>query len=377
MQSLLAALTARTDTIVADLMEWCACESPSSDGVATSRMAAIVALHMGNHGADVTLLPGERHGALVRASWPGPAGAAPVLLLGHHDTVHPLGSLARNPVRVEDGRLYAPGSYDMKGGLLLAVAALATLTADGHTLPRPVVFISTADEEVGSLDSRALIEETARGAAAVLVLEPAARNGALKTARKGTGMYTVVARGQASHAGVDHTAGISAITELAHQVIALAGLTNYANGVTVNVGQVQGGTATNTVAAEATALIDVRVPTDGDARRLDAAILSLQPVLPGAKLEVTGYMDRPPMERNPGTVRLFELAHRLGAEIGLDLQEIATGGASDGNLTAALGVPTLDGLGVCGDGAHTDHEWVSIADIAPRGAVLAGLLSHL
>ncbi len=377
MQDLLAALTAQTEALVEDLLVWCAVESPSTDPAATTRMAEIVGAYMAARGAQVDVVPGRAHGALVRAGWPGPADAAPILLLGHHDTVHPLGSLAHNLPRVEQGRCYGPGGYDMKAGLLMAGAALHALIATSRPLPRPVVLISTADEEIGSYDSRALIEGTARQAAAVLVLEPAAGTGALKTARKGTGMFTVTTQGRAAHAGVDHAAGVSAIAELAHQILALTALTDYQRGVTVNVGQISGGTAVNTVAAEATAHVDLRVTTWDDARRISDRILGLQPVLPGAVVTVTGGVDRPPMERPPGTVRLFDLARRLGREIGLDLQETATGGASDGNLTAALGVPTLDGLGACGDGAHTDHEYVTIADLAPRTALLASLLLHI
>jgi glutamate carboxypeptidase len=377
LQQLLAALEARIDTLVADLLAWCAVESPSDDAAATTHMAEMLGTYLAAHGARVEVRPGVRHGALVHAAWSGPAGAAPILILGHHDTVHPLGSLARNPPRVEAGRLYGPGGYDMKAGLLMAGAALRALQEVGQPLARPVILISTADEEIHSHDSRALIEETARDAAAVLVLEPAAKDGALKTARKGVGLFTVTARGRAAHSGVDHPAGVSAIREIAQQVLALEALTDYARGVTVNVGLLRGGTAVNTVPAEATARVDLRVATLGDAERMNARIHALRPVTPGATLEVEGEIERPPMERLPGTVRLFALARRLGAEIGLDLHETATGGASDGNFTAALGIPTLDGLGACGDGAHTDHEYVRIADLAPRAAVLAGLLAHI
>jgi glutamate carboxypeptidase len=377
LQDLLAALTAQTEALVEDLLVWCAVESPSTDPATTTRMAEIVGAHMAARGAQVDVVPGQAHGALVCAKWPSPGDAEPILLLGHHDTVHRLGSLDHNLPRVEGGRCYGPGGYDMKAGLLMAGAALHALTAAGRPLPRPVILISTADEEIGSYDSRALIEETARRAAAVLVLEPAAGNGALKTARKGTGMFIVTTQGRAAHAGVDHAAGVSAIAELAHQILVLSALTDYGRGVTVNVGQIIGGTAVNTVAAEATAQVDLRVTTWDDARRISDRILGLQPVLPGATVAVTGGVDRPPMERPPGTVRLFDLARRLGREIGLTLQETATGGASDGNLTAALGVPTLDGLGACGDGAHTDHEYVTIADLAPRTALLASLLLHI
>ncbi|HMA38198.1 MAG TPA: M20 family metallopeptidase [Chloroflexia bacterium] len=377
MQDLLTALGAQTETLVQTLLAWCALESPSGDPAATSQMAAVLAAYLAARGAQVDVVPGGVHGAQVRATWPGPADRAPILLLGHHDTVHAHGSLARNPPRVTAGRAYGPGGYDMKAGLLLAAAAVAALEATGRPRSRPIILISSADEEIGSQDARPGIEQAARPAAAVLVLEPAAADGAVKTARKGNGMFTLVARGRAAHAGVDHAAGINAITELAHQVLALSALTDYGAGTTLNVGQIRGGTTINTVAAEAVAHVDVRATTLAHAAQISRQILALRPVLPGATLDVTGEFDRPPMERSPGTLRLFGLAQALGREIGLALRETATGGASDGNFTAALGVPTLDGLGACGDGAHTDHEYVQIADLAPRAALLAGLLTRI
>ncbi|MDQ2807764.1 MAG: M20 family metallopeptidase [Chloroflexota bacterium] len=377
MQTLLAQLIAQTDALVADLGAWCALESPSDDAAATGRMAALVAAHMVAGGAAVTQHPGTAHGPLVEARWAGPAGVAPILLLGHHDTVHPLGSLARNPVRVEAGRIYGPGGYDMKAGLLMAAAAVRALQAGGHALPRPVILLSTSDEEIGSNDSRACIETLARDAAAVLVLEPCAADGALKTARKGVGMFRLTAQGRAAHAGVDHAAGVSAIGELAHQILALHALTDYVRGVTVNVGLLHGGSADNTVAAEAVAHVDVRLPTQADVATLIPHIQGLQPVLPGARLLVQGGLNRPPMERGPGTARLFALAQAIGVDLGLTVRETATGGGSDGNFTAALGTPTLDGLGAHGDGAHTDSEYVTIAELAPRTALLAGLLLRI
>ncbi len=373
---LLTATQQQVDLIVETLLGWCAVESPSSDPAATTHMARHVAAYMAARGAQVTLVPGTTTGSLVEAVWEGGPGK-PILLLGHHDTVHPAGSLAANPPRVVDGRCYGPGSYDMKAGLLMAGAALHALFSLGWTPRRPVILLSTADEEISSVESRDRIETLARGAEAVLVLEPAFMHGELKTARKGVGTFRLVVRGKSAHAGGAHELGASAITELAHQALRLAALTDYARGVTVNVGQVAGGTAVNTVPSSATAVIDVRVRAAEDARWITDQIMALQPVLPGTTLEITGAVNRPPMERLPGTVRLFELARTLGREIGLELQETATGGASDGNLTSALGIPTLDGLGACGNGAHTDEEYVLIDHLAPRSAVLAGLLCHL
>ncbi|MFZ1707594.1 MAG: M20/M25/M40 family metallo-hydrolase, partial [Anaerolineae bacterium] len=228
-----------------------------------------------------------------------------------------------------------------------------------------------------STDSRPLIEALARQAEAVLVLEPAFYGGELKTARKGVGTFTIRALGRASHAGGAHELGINAIVELAHQVRALTGLTDYERGITISVGLIQGGSAVNTVPAAAEMQVDARVWRLEDAAWVNQQVYALRPHLPGASLQIIGGVERPPMERLPGTVRLFELARRLGQEIGLELVERAVGGASDGNFTAALGIPTLDGLGVCGDGAHTDEEYVLIGQLAPRAAVLAGLLLNV
>lgn len=376
MQSLLHVLTAKQNQLIHDLLAWCALESPTNDAAATTRMAQTVAAHLRARRAQVEILPGQVNGSMVRATWAGGAGK-PILLLAHHDTVHPIGSAQKNRPRVENGRVYGPGAYDMKGGILLAAAAIEAVHSLGRVLPRPIVLLSTADEEMGSADSRPLIETLAQQAEAVLVLEPAFANGELKTARKGVGTFTIKALGRASHAGAAHELGINAIVELAQQVQTLTALTDDARGITVNVGLIQGGTAVNTVPAVAEMQVDTRIQHQEDAAWLTDQVYALRPYLPGASLSISGGVERPPMERLPGTVRLFELARRLGQAIGLDLSERAVGGASDGNFTAALGIPTLDGLGVCGDGAHTDEEYVLIASLAPRAAVLAGMLLNL
>ncbi|MFZ1471817.1 MAG: M20 family metallopeptidase [Anaerolineae bacterium] len=376
MRQLLQHIAAHQDQLIRDLLAWCALESPSNNPAATTRMAQMAAGHLAAAGAAVEIIPGQVNGSMVQATWAGGDGK-PLLLLAHHDTVHPIGSLARNPSRVEDGRVYGPGSYDMKGGALLAAAALAAIRSLGRPLPRPVILLSTADEELSSTDSRPLIEALARQAEAVLVLEPAFYGGELKTARKGVGTFTIRALGRASHAGGAHELGINAIVELAHQIQTLTALTDYARGITISVGLIQGGSAVNTVPAAAEMQVDARVWRLEDAAWVNQQVYALRPHLPGASLQISGGVERPPMERLPGTVRLFELARRLGQEIGLDLVERAVGGASDGNFTAALGIPTLDGLGVCGDGAHTDEEYVLIGQLAPRAAVLAGLLLNV
>lgn len=299
-------------------------------------------------------------------------GSEPIVLLCHHDTVWPVGTLARLPYRVETDRVTGPGSYDMKAGIVQAAFALERARPK-----RPVVILSTSDEEVGSASSRALIEETARHARAVLVLEPAASGGALKTARKGVADFVLEIDGRAAHAGVEPEKGISAIEEMAHQVLALKALADPAAGTTINIGVVHGGTRPNVVAAQARADIDVRFTRASEAARIAAAIESLQPRLAGARLRIRRGVDRPPMERSPGVARLAELAQRLAGELGFLLPETSTGGGSDGNFTAALGVPTLDGLGPNGGGAHADSEHLLVESWLQRTELLRLLIEAL
>jgi glutamate carboxypeptidase len=299
-------------------------------------------------------------------------GAQPIVLLCHHDTVWPEGTLARLPYRIDGDRVTGPGSYDMKAGIVEAAFALEQARPK-----RPVVVLSTSDEEIGSASSRALIEETARQAAAVLVLEPAATGGAIKTARKGIADFILEVDGRAAHAGVEPEKGVSAIEELAHQVLAVKALANPANGTTVNVGVVRGGTQPNVVAAQARAEIDVRFTRASEADRIVAAIQGLQPRLEGAHLRISGGVDRPPMERSPGVVRLAQLAQRLAGDVGFSLTETSTGGASDGNFTAAMGVPTLDGLGPDGGGAHADSEHLLVESWLQRTELLRLLIDAL
>ncbi len=299
-------------------------------------------------------------------------GAEPIVLLCHHDTVWPEGTLARLPFRVDGDRVTGPGSYDMKAGIVEAAFALERAQPR-----RPVVLLSTSDEEVGSGSSRALIEETARHACAVLVLEPAASGGAMKTARKGIADFILEIDGRAAHAGTEPEKGISATVELAHQVLALNLLAHPASGTTINVGVVRGGTRPNVVAAQAHAEIDVRFTRASEAERVVAAIRGLQPKLAGARLRISGGVDRPPMERSPEVVRLAQLAQGLAAKAGFALSETSVGGASDGNFTAAMGVPTLDGLGPDGGGAHADSEHLLVGSWLQRTELLRSLIDAL
>src|SRR3982075_849393 len=299
-------------------------------------------------------------------------GPQPILLLCHHDTVWPDGTVARLPYRIDGDRVTGPGSYDMKAGIVEAAFALEQARPK-----RPVVVLSTSDEEIGSASSRALIEETARQATAVLVLEPAASGGAIKTARKGIADFVLEVGGRAAHAGVEPEKGISAVEELAHQVLALKALADPANGTTINVGVATAGTRPNVVAAHARAEIDVRFTRASEAERVVTAIQRLQPRLEGARLRISGGVDRPPMERSPGVIRLAQLAQRLAGDVGFSLTETSTGGASDGNCTAAMGVPTLDGLGPDGGGAHADSEHLLVESWLQRPQLLRLLIEAL
>ena len=295
-----------------------------------------------------------------------------VVILCHHDTVWPAGTIERLPFRVDGNRISGPGSYDMKAGIIEAVFALANARPG-----RPIVVLSTSDEEIGSTSSRHLIEETARKAAAVLVLEPATSGGAIKTARKGIADFRLSVEGRAAHAGVEPEKGVSAIEELARQILALKALENRSLGTTINVGVVEGGTRPNVVAAAARAEIDVRFSAASESTRVVNAIGQLAPTVPGAKLVIEGGVDRPPMERSDGVVRLAVLAQSIAGELGFSLQESATGGGSDGNFTAALGIATLDGLGPDGGGAHADSEHLLIDSWMQRTMLLRRLIERL
>jgi glutamate carboxypeptidase len=302
-------------------------------------------------------------------------------VLGHFDTVWPRGTLERIPFLAERtsafGRAFGPGIFDMKAGLALLWGALLRLKSSPRPAPRPIWVVFTSDEEIGSPTSRGLIESLARECAYVLVLEPPLSDGSLKTARKGVGRFHLEVEGRAAHAGVAPQDGRSAIVELAHQVLGLQDWQDVAAGTTLNVGVIQGGTTPNVVPARASAEIDVRVASLAEADRITRALLSLEPVARDVHVAVSGGFIRPPMERSPAIAALFEQARRIGRELGLELTEGSTGGGSDGNFTAALGIPTLDGLGACGGGAHADDEHILIDSLPERADLLAALLLEL
>lgn len=350
-------------------------ESPSTDKTAVDICGAELSARLTALGGRVDRLVREKRGDHLRAEF---GGTGPrVLLLGHFDTVWPVGQLARMPLHEEDGRLYGPGVFDMKAGIAMAMLATRAVHEIAPESAPRIVMLWTTDEEIGSLTSRAAIEEEARRSDAVLVLEPALPGGAVKTRRKGCGDFQLIVHGVSAHAGIDPGKGASAIHELAHQIVAVQDLQDVELGISINVGVIAGGSRTNVVADHASAAIDVRVPTMADGDRIEARLRGLTPKLKGTRLELTGGISRPPLERSAGVVRLLELARQAAGELGRDLGEGGTGGGSDGNFTAALGVPTLDGLGACGDGAHALHEHVLLDDLTWRAALVAALLMRL
>lgn len=366
-------------------------ETPSDDKGRLDLFADYLAQIYKEVGADVAILPnntpdatGILRGNHVRATFmPDGAdpAAKPALILCHYDTVWPVGSLESHPFRIETGedgirRAYGPGIFDMQTSLVMVAEALRAVSALGLALPRPVTVLMTSDEEVGSRTSRSLIEDEARKAAYVLVMESPLPGGVIKTARKGTGHFDLTIRGKAAHAGVEPEKGISAVQELAHQILALHSLTDLELGTTVNVGVVSGGTRSNVVAAGASAMIDLRAWTAAEMDRIVTAIQGLTPVVPGAQIQLAGGASRPPLERKM-TEGLFQQAQTIGAKLGLTLTDGGTGGGSDGNLTGAIGIPTLDGLGCPGHGAHADHEHIEIDRLAERTALLTALLLDL
>lgn len=360
----------RTDWLVATIAGLARLESPSGDRSALARCGDAIAALLADVGGDVRRVTHDTAGDHLVATLG--SGQRQVMLLGHFDTVWPIGSLANMPVEVRAGRLHGPGTFDMKAGLVLAV--LAASVAVPHLRDSTLRFVFTADEEVGSTTSRELIEAQARASAAVLVFEPALPGGALKTARKGVGTYRLAVHGVSAHAGIAPQDGASAIVELARQVLTLDALQAPERGTTINTGLVAGGTRSNVVAEQGMAEVDVRVTSGAEQARIEAAIAALTPADRRVQLTWQGGFERPPLERGPHVARLFDVARQAAASVGIDLSEGATGGASDGNFTAALGVPTLDGLGAIGDGAHARHEHVEIASLADRAALAAAII---
>lgn len=380
MRQLQGVLRPRTPEMVQLLGKFVRSESPSHQKKAVDLFGAIVAKEWERRGAKVRVLRHPARGNQVRAEiWLGegrPKGQ--LMVLGHLDTVYPLGTLATQPFRVRGGRAFGPGTFDMKGGLVIALAAVDALAELGVRPRKRFVFFWNSDEEIGSHASRAAVEREARKSDAVLVLEPAAgASGRLKTARKGLGTAELIISGRAAHAGLDPGAGVNAVHELAEQIVRLEHLNNAKRGIALQATVIEGGTVSNVVPHHARAEIDIRYTHLADAAKIDRQLRRLRPILPNARVEVRGGINRPPLERTAAVVHLFHHARDLMHALGRDLGEAWTGGGSDGNFTAALGVPTLDGLGAVGNGAHSAVEHVIIRSLPERAALLAGLLATL
>ncbi|HET7104058.1 MAG TPA: M20 family metallopeptidase [Terracidiphilus sp.] len=351
-------------------------ESPSDQKAAVDRCVALAADHARALGARVKLHRQKQFADVLEARF-GPRSVSSrkrrTLLLGHLDTVWPLGTLKKMPCRAGEGRLWGPGTLDMKAGAAMALTALEML-AEAGLLEQEVVMLLNGDEEVGSPASRPITEKMALECGSVFVLEPA-QGLAYKTARKGTGNWRIEVKGVAAHSGVDFALGANAIVELARAVQTVSGWTNEKHGLTVSVNVTGGGTKTNVIPDDAWAEVDVRMVRKADGARINKRFDELKPVDGRCSVHVTGGINRPPMERTRGTVKLYERARKLARELGLELEEASTGGASDGNFTSALGVPTLDGMGAVGEGAHAMYESILIEHLAPRTALLAGMLA--
>ena len=370
-------LTARQSEMVASVREMVLRESPTQNKQACDALCSYLARQFESLGGHVRIHRQRSAGNHLQVTFTGAKGRESVLLLGHFDTVYDVGTLQTMPWREENGRLYGPGIFDMKSGIAQMMFALWASREIRGGLPRPVTVLLVSDEEGGSESSRALTEKIARQCSAVLVCEPSGPGGALKTARKGVGSFLMKITGQAAHSGLDFEKGQSAILELAHQIQAISRLTDLKRGVTLNVGVIRGGTRTNVIAAEATAEVDLRIARKADGALMERKVRGLRPVNPKCKIEIEGGINRPPMERTKQVVALFELARQIAHELGFSLAEIAVGGGSDGNFTGGIGIPTLDGLGAVGEGAHASHESIVAAELPRRAALLAGLIEAI
>lgn len=370
---------ARQESIEAFIKVLVETESPSGDVTGSQAMVNLIAETASNlacvNSVERHDVPGFGQHVVINAFSENQT-AGQVLIVGHTDTVHSLGSLTARPWRKEDGKIFGPGVFDMKASCATALEVLATMQALSLQPRCAVTIVLTCDEEVGSQSGWPLIEKTARARNTLcsLVMEPPAPGGRVKTGRKGTGIYSIKVEGKAAHAGLDPEKGASAILELARQTERLHAINHSGSGITLNVGTVRGGTRSNVVAAEAEGEIDIRFATENELHEVERLMNSLRPIDERTKVFVFGGINRPPMERTPAVVDLFETARRVASLIDFDLGEAQVGGASDGNFIAALGIPVLDGLGISGDGAHANHEHILAEDIPTRGTILTGLL---
>ncbi len=369
----------RQDAIVAFARALVETESPSGDEAGSKAVVSLLAAAGAgiNRVTTIERVASEDYGEHLRLTAFGDSREKPIVILGHTDTVHPRGSLRQRPWRVEGNRAYGPGVFDMKANCALAIEAVRACVATGVAPKRPVVLLLTCDEETGSRTGKQLVEAEARRAHAVLVLEPPGNGGRVKTGRKGTGIFTIEARGRAAHAGLEPDKGASAILELARQTERLHSFNGSSGGISINVGVLHGGTLSNVVAAEAHAEIDVRFSSTDEAERIEKDVFNLRPFDDRVQLIVKGGINRPPLERNAKVLDLYNRAKALASQLNFELGETQVGGASDGNFAAAVGAAVLDGLGIDGDGAHAVHEHILVDDIPRRGALIAGLIASL
>jgi glutamate carboxypeptidase len=369
-------LTPRLQQMLSTLRDFVIVESPSLEKSAADRCSRILSAEWRKRGVRVERIPQRHRGDHVRITW-WPAKSRPsgqLLVLGHYDTVYETGTLAKTSFRIAGGKAYGPGTFDMKAGIVQALFALDVLRKSGKPLRKRIVFLWTSDEEIGSDSSRKLIDTEARRSDAVFVLEPSfGPRGLLKTARKGVGEVEIIVHGRASHAGLAPERGVNAIHELARQIARIQEWKDLPSGVTLNAGLIEGGTRSNVIPERARAVLDLRALRIADMQRLERRLHALRPTLPGVRLEIRGGFNRAPLERKM-SVTLFQRAQSLAAQMGLSLGECTVGGGSDGNLTAACGIPTLDGLGAVGDGAHSPREHVIVKTMPARAALLAALL---
>ncbi|MBV9248912.1 MAG: M20 family metallopeptidase [Acetobacteraceae bacterium] len=366
----------RSDDLLKELAEWVRLETPTTDPAAVNRLMDVAHTDLLNVGAQLTRIPGrDGFGDNLIARTPG--SGAPIVVAGHLDTVWSHGTLDAMPYAVNGEKAHGPGIYDMKAGSFLAFHAVRSILLQKVPTRRPIVLLLTPDEEVGSPTSRALIEQEAASAAAVLIPEPAGQGGACVTARKGVGRFVLRVEGRGAHAGGNFQDGASAIVELSHQVLAIHRMVDLDRGITLNCAPIWGGTRPNVIAPEAGCEIDLRVNSVEDGERMEQAMLAMAAVTPGCRVIVQGGMNRPPFAENQGILSLYDKARAIAQQVGIELPRQHRGGGSDGNFTAAMGRPTLDGLGCPGGGAHASHEHILWPHLASRAALMAGLLEIL
>ena len=372
-----AEFTPKTPGLIDGLKKLVSIESPSTEKLAVDRLVSVLHVELENLGAFVSEVVQTSVGNQLIARWNQPVSKkSGLLFLCHMDTVYDLGTLQKRPLKIDGDRLYGPGALDMKAGIVLLLEAVRNLQEMGQFPNRPITALFTSDEETGSIHSRALIEQLASTAELTLCLEAAMPDGSLKTARKGTGELEIITRGVAAHAGVDHSKGRNAIEELAHHILAVQRLTDYATGTTLSVGKVSGGTRTNVVPDDARAVVDLRVTSSAEADRIRAWASQVRPVLEGTSVTVHVHQDRPPMPRDAIMIATFERVRSIAQKLGLNLGEGSTGGGSDANFVAALGKAVMDGLGAIGEGGHSEKEYVLIPSLAERAALLAGIITE-